>query len=247
MIGVYGGTGFYEFLAGARELSVPTPYGSPSDVLTVGLVDGHEVAFLPRHGRDHRYPPHRIPYRANAWAMKEIGATDIIGPCAVGSLRADYAPGDFVVPDQLVDRTWGREHTMHDGPGVQHLTFAEPYSTPHRRLAIDACREVGVTVHDGGTNVIIQGPRFSTRAESRWFARAGFDIINMTQIPEVPLARELGMDYVNIAVVTDYDAGVEGSPEPVTHELVVQRFAEALASLREVVRRLIPRLAGLRR
>ncbi|MDH3500580.1 MAG: S-methyl-5'-thioadenosine phosphorylase [Acidimicrobiia bacterium] len=243
MIGVYGGTGFYKFLDNAQERAVDTPYGDPSDRFTVGTLDDVEVAFLPRHGRDHRYPPHRIPYRANAWAMRDLGVTSIIGPCAVGSLVGDYAPGHFVIPDQLVDRTWGRDHTFADGPEVRHMSFADPYSEPHRQAALAACREAGVTVHDGGTNVIIQGPRFSMRAESHWFAQSGFHLVNMTQIPEVPLAREQGLDYVNIAVVTDYDAGVEGHPAPVTHDMVLERFRASLCVLRDIVRRLIPRLA----
>lgn len=246
MIGVIGGTGFYDFLDNAHDVDVETPYGDPSAPLRLGTIDGIDIGFLPRHGRRHQFPPHRIPYRANAWAMKEAGVTDVIGPCAVGSLTRECAPGHFVVPDQLVDRTWGRDHTFVEGPDVQHMSFADPFSEPHRGLAVEACHAAGVTVHEGGTNVIIQGPRFSTRAESRWFAESGFHLVNMTQIPEVPLFRELGLEYVNIAVVTDYDVGVEGEIEPVTHAMVLERFNASLGLLRKVVHHLIPKIAGLR-
>lgn len=239
VIGVFGGTGFYEFLDQARTETIDTPYGPPSDAVTIGNLNGVEVAFIPRHGVGHRLPPHAIPYRANAWALKELGVTDVIGPSAVGSLTPAYRPGDFAVPNQLVDRTWGRDTTFIEAPDVHHMAFADPYSDPHRALAIGACTDAGATVHDGGTTVVIQGPRFSTRAESRWFAKSGFHLINMTQMPEVPLARELGMEYVNIAVITDYDAGVEGEIEAVTHEMVLERFGQSLETLRDIVARLI--------
>ena len=239
MIGVYGGTGFYELLDGARAEDIDTPYGSTSDHIMIGAVEGVDVAFIARHGQGHRLPPHAIPYRANAWAMKKLGVTDVIGPCAAGSLVPEFRPGDFVVPDQLVDRTWGRKSTFVEGPDVDHMTFADPYSEPHRELAIAACRAVGVTVHDEGTTVVVQGPRFSTRAESKWFADSGFHLVNMTQIPEVPLCRELGMEYVNVAVITDYDAGVKGKIEPVTQEVVLRRFADSMKTLRGAVLNLI--------
>ena len=244
MIGVIGGTGFYEFLDDARLIDFGTPYGLPSDLVAVGSVRSTEVAFIPRHGRGHRLAPHAIPYRANAWALKELGVTDIIGPCAVGSLVPNYQPGHFVVPDQLVDRTWGRDSTFIEEPEIHHMAFTDPYSQPHRDLAIAVCRAAGVAVHEAGTTVVVQGPRFSTRAESRWFASSGFHAINMTQMPEVPLARELDIEYVNIAVVTDYDAGVEGQIASVTHEMVLERFAESLATLRSIVVELIGSIAS---
>ena len=247
MIGVFGGTGFYEFVDDMRSEVIATPYGPTSDPVMIGTVDGSEVAFIPRHGQGHRLPPHAIPYRANAWAMNELGVTDVIGPCAVGSLVAEYRPGDFVVPDQLVDRTWGRPSSFMEGPDVHHMAFADPYSEPHRTLAITACRAAGAEVHDGGTTVVIQGPRFSTRAESTWFSESGFHLINMTQMPEVPLARELGMEYVNIAVITDYDTGVRGESDPVTHEMVLERFDRSLATLRVAVVGLIGAIAAWRR
>ena len=243
MIGVFGGSGFYEFLDDASEVEVDTPYGPPSAPFTVGSVEGVDVAFLPRHGVDHQFPPHRVPFRANAWGMKELGVTCVIGPCAVGSLRLEFAPGHFVVCDQLVDWTSGRERSFVDGPEVDHLAFADPYCQDLRELAIGALSEVGATVHDGSAVVVIQGPRFSTRAESSFYAAQGWGVINMTQEPEVALCRELGMCYVNISVVTDYDVGLEADHEPVTHEAVLEQFNASLGTLREAVRLLIPRAA----
>jgi len=240
MIGVFGGTGFYEFLDGGAERQLPTPYGWPSASPMVGSVGGVEVAFIPRHGRNHEFPPHRVPYRANLWAMKELGVDRIIGPCAVGSLTVGYEPGHLAIPDQLVDRTYGREWTFFGDVETKHISFADPYCPELRPLALEAGREAGATVHDGGTTVVVQGPRFSTRAESRWYANAGWQLINMTQLPEASLARELEICYVNIAVVTDYDVGVEGEIEPVTHAQVVARFNAGLDVLREGIKRLIP-------
>jgi 5'-methylthioadenosine phosphorylase len=243
MIGVYGGSGFYELLDGAEETEYETPYGPPSAPITTGEIEGTAVAFLPRHGRNHEFPPHHIPYRANAWAMRRIGVTRIVAPSAVGSIHPEYAPGHFVVPDQLVDRTWGRGHTFFDGPGVHHIAFADPYCPELRPLAVQAIAGAGATGHDGGTTVVVQGPRFSTRAESAWFASNGWHLLNMTQIPEASLARELGLCYVNIAVVTDYDVGVPGEVAPVTHDEVLARFAESLETLREILRLLVPAAA----
>ena len=244
MIGVFGGSGFYEFLDAAREVPITTPYGEPAAPLTVGSVSGIETAFLPRHGRDHEHPPHKVPYRANVWAMKELGVSCVIGPCAVGSLTRNYEPGHFVVCDQLVDRTTQRSRTFFDGPETRHLSFAEPYTEALRRLAVEAMHQAGATVHNGATVVVVDGPRFSTRAESRSYATQGWGVINMTQAPEVALVRELDMDYVNISVVTDYDAGVIGEFPPVTHEEVLRQFAASLGTLRDGVRRLIEAAAA---
>ena len=241
-LGVFGGSGFYSFLDGVTEHVVDTPYGAPSDVVTVGELDGRTVAFLPRHGRRHQYPPHRINYRANLWAMRQLGVTRVIGPCAAGSLQAEAAPGHFVVCDQLVDRTWGRSDSFYDGPLTTHVSFADPYCPELRGLAVKQAEELGIPVHDGGTMVVIQGPRFSTRAESRWFSGMGWTIINMTGYPEALLARELELCYVNISLVTDYDVGLEGIPgvAPVTHAEVVRVFEENNAKLRELLLALLP-------
>jgi 5'-methylthioadenosine phosphorylase len=204
MLGVIGGSGFYSFFGPeARSVNLDTPYGPPSAPITVGKVDQHEVAFLPRHGVAHEFSPHTVPYRANMWALRALGVRRIFGPCAVGSLTTDLGPGSMVVPDQLVDRTRGRADTYFDSGGI-HVGFADPYCPTLRAAASDL---PGVV--DGGTMVVIQGPRFSTRAESQWFANQGFTLVNMTGYPEAALARELEMCYAAIALVTDLDAGID--------------------------------------
>jgi 5'-methylthioadenosine phosphorylase len=247
-VGVYGGSGLYTLLDDVEEIVVDTPFGPPAAPITIGEVAGRRVAFLPRHGRDHTLPPHRVPYLANAWALRELGVRAIYGPCASGSLRAEMGPGDFVVPDQVVDRTAGRASSFHDGPDsppgiapVDHLTFADPYDDRLRTVAIAACRAEGVTVHEGGTIVVIEGPRFSTRAESRWYAAQGWEVINMTQMPEAALAAELGIPYATIALITDYDAGLEGQPgiEPVTMDEVMATLARNAEQVRKVLFRAI--------
>jgi 5'-methylthioadenosine phosphorylase len=205
-IGVFGGSGFYAFLDDVVQVPVHTPYGAPSAPLAIGHVEGRRVAFLPRHGVNHEFPPHRVNYRANLWAMREAGVRRIVGPCASGSLRPEIAPGDMVVLDQLVDRTSGRSSdTFFDGGVVGHISFADPYCSQLGPLAVTAARTLGLPVHDGGTVVVVPGPRFSTRAESASFRAAGWDVINMTQYPEAYLCRELGLCYCGIALVTDYD------------------------------------------
>lgn len=244
MIGVFGGSGFYEFVENSHEVDVETPYGPPAAPVMVGTVDGADVAFLPRHGVDHQFPAHKVPFRANVWALKELGVTSVLGPCAVGSLQRRIEPRSYVVCDQLFDATRGRADTFYDGPDLEHLSFADPYCEKLRTVAIDALRRVGATVHAGGTVVVIEGPRFSTRAESSFFAAQGWDVINMTQSPEVQLSRELGMCYANISVVTDYDVGVVGDIPPVTHEEVLRQFAASVDTLKSAVRVMIPAAAG---
>ncbi|QVI27680.1 S-methyl-5'-thioadenosine phosphorylase [Mycolicibacterium neoaurum] len=204
MIGVIGGSGFYTFFgADARTINLDTPFGEPSAPITVGEVAGHEVAFLPRHGLKHEFSPHTVPYQANMWALRALGVRRIFAPCAVGSLTPELGPGAMVVPDQLVDRTNGRGDTYFDSGGI-HVGFADPYCPTLRAVAADLPNVV-----DGGTMVVVQGPRFSTRAESQWYAGQGFTLINMTGYPEAVLARELEICYASIALVTDLDAGVE--------------------------------------
>ncbi len=242
-LGVFGGSGFYSFLDDVEEVHVDTPWGPPAAPVTLGEVDGRRVAFLPRHGRAHELPPHRVTYRANVWALRSLGVRRILAPCACGSLRADVHPGDVVVCDQLVDRTWGRPDTFFDGPGANHVAFADPYCPELRAAALAAAGRTGMPAHDGGTVVVVQGPRFSTRAESRSFRSAGWDVVNMTQHPEAVLARELGLCYATVALVTDYDTGVDGADhEPVTQEQVFTAFAQDLDRVRALVLAALPRV-----
>lgn len=240
-IGVIGGSGFYSLLDEVREIKVDTPYGPPSDSFFLATVAGRDVAFLPRHGRRHTIPPHLINYRANVWAMRSLGVKAVISPCAAGSLTLDVKPGDFVVCDQFVDRTRGRPHTFYDGPIVTHLSSAATYDPILRQLAIETIRDHGIEVHARGTIVVIEGPRFSTKAESKWFHDAGWEVISMTQYPEAWLCRELGMAVVNISLITDYDAGVHEGTEAVDAQGVLEVFAQNAERIQKVVLDLIGR------
>ncbi len=240
-IGVIGGSGFYSLLEDVREIKVDTPYGAPSDAVFLAEVSGRRVAFLPRHGRRHTIPPHRINYRANVWALRSLGVAAVISPCAAGSLARAVKPGDFVVCDQFVDRTSGRADTFLDGPIVTHISAAETYDPVLRRLAIETIRDHGIEVHERGTVVVIQGPRFSTKAESKWFSDAGWEVINMTQYPEAWLCRELGMAVVNISLITDYDAGVLEGTDAVTAHDVLEVFSANAERIQKVVLDLIGR------
>lgn len=244
-IGVFGGSGFSSFLPGAREIAVKTPYGDPSAPIVVADVSGRSVAFLPRHGRSHEYPPHKVPYRANVWAMRELGVSRLLAPTAAGSLQAHVRPGDFVVSDQLVDRTSGRASTYYDGPETIHVSLADPYCPEVRAAAIATARERGITVHETGTVVVIEGPRFSTRAESRWFSSMGWEVINMTQYPEAALARELALCFCNISLITDYDVGVNGMA-PVSVPEVIAVFNQNNVRLRELLLSIVPALPQTR-
>jgi 5'-methylthioadenosine phosphorylase len=241
VIGVFGGSGFSSLLDDAEEVEVETPYGKPSAPVVVGDVGGQRVAFLPRHGRRHELPPHSIPFRANLWALRELGVRRIVGPCASGALRTDLALGEFVVCDQFVDRTSGRADTFYDGPETTHVSAADPYCPDLRRILVETAGELGIPVRDGGTVVVVQGPRFSTRAESRWYQAMGWDAINMTAYPECHLARELELCYATIAMVTDYDVGVEGG-EPVSADRVLQVFEENNERLRDLLFAAIPKI-----
>ncbi|CUU37091.1 MAG: S-methyl-5'-thioadenosine phosphorylase [Armatimonadetes bacterium] len=247
-IGVFGGSGFYSFLEKVEEVKIDTPYGPPSDLIAIGEIAGRKVAFLPRHGRKHSIPPHKINYRANLWAMKELGVTRIISPCAAGSLQRHVKPGDFVVADQYVDRTHGRADTFYEGPTVHHVSPADPYCPVLRQLAIEEIRAHGIPVHEKGTIVVINGPRFSTKAESKWFTSMGWEVINMTQYPEAYLARELAMCVVNISLITDYDSGLvaEGEVSPVTAEEVMHVFHQNAERIRKVIFGLIEKIPAER-
>ncbi|MQY15186.1 S-methyl-5'-thioadenosine phosphorylase [Streptomyces sp. RB5] len=248
-IGVIGGSGFYSFLEDVTEVAVQTPYGDPSDSLFVGEIAGRRVAFLPRHGRDHHLPPHRINYRANLWALRSLGVRQVIGPCAVGGLRQEYGPGTLLVPDQLVDRTKSRVQTFYDGeplpdgrtPNVVHVSFADPYCATGRAAALAAARGQDWEAVDGGAMVVIEGPRFSTRAESVWHAAQGWAVVGMTGHPEALLARELELCYTSMALVTDLDAGAEAG-EGVSHKEVLAEFAKNVDRLRGVLFDAVSRL-----
>jgi 5'-methylthioadenosine phosphorylase len=232
-IGVVGGSGFYSFLDDVEEVEVDTPWGPPSAPLVLGEVAGRTVAFLPRHGRDHRFPPHRIPYRANLWALRSVGVEQVLAPCAVGGLQPHLGPGSLVVPDQLVDRTSGRPQTFYDD-GTVHVAFADPYCPRGRATAVATARAHAWEPTDGGTCVVVEGPRFGTRAESQWFAGQGWSVVNMTQHPEAVLARELALCYTALALVTDLDASVEGAGG-VTMEEVFRVFGDNTDRLRALL------------
>jgi 5'-methylthioadenosine phosphorylase len=234
-VAVVGGSGFYEFLVDPEHIRVATPYGDPSAEVAVGDVKGTTVAFLPRHGKGHAFPPHLINYRANMWALRSLGVRQVLAPCAVGGLRPDVAPGDLVVPDQLVDRTLSRSQSYVEH-GAAHVPFADPYCPTLSRAvaAVDGVRH-------GGTMVVIEGPRFSTRAESRHYAAQGWSLINMTGHPEAVLAREMRMCYACIALVTDMDAGVEPG-EGVGQEEVFETFARNIDRLKGILREVVTAL-----
>jgi 5'-methylthioadenosine phosphorylase len=246
-IGIFGGSGFYKLLENPEQKLVETPYGSPSDAIMLGKLGGKRVAFLPRHGGKHTLPPHLINYRANVYAMKALGCKRIISPCAAGSLQKHIAPGSFVICDQYVDRTSGRKDTFYDGPFSTHVSAAEPYCPEMREHAIQAGKKAGIETHPKGTVVIIQGPRFSTKAESKWFTQAGWEVINMTQYPEAHLSKELEMCVVNISLITDYDSGLVGDVEPVSHSEVIKVFNNNLAKLQTLLTNLLQSLPDERK
>lgn len=238
-IGIFGGSGFYKFFDQCEEQAVETPYGPPSDRVYVGTMHGKRVAFLPRHGSNHAIPPHKINYRANVWAMKSLGVKRIISPCAAGSLQKQVAPGEFVICDQFVDRTSGRVDTFYDGPISTHVSAADPYCPELRELAAQSCESVGIKAHRTGTVVVIQGPRFSSKSESKWFSSQGWEVINMTQYPEAYLAKEQEMCVVNVSLITDYDSGLHGNVDPVSHSEVVKVFTQNLDKLQRMLTKLI--------
>jgi 5'-methylthioadenosine phosphorylase len=247
-IGVIGGSGLYSLLDtdASQTIEVTTPYGDPSSPITVGTVEGARVAFLTRHGTHHGLPPHAVPYRANAWALREVGVRRILAPCAVGSLRPDVGPGSLVVPDQLVDWTRGRVQTFHDTfeQVPAHAEFADPYCPEGRKASLDAAAASGWEAVDGGVMVVVDGPRFSSRAESQFFAAQGWLVINMTGHPEAVLARELGICYSALAMVTDLDAGVTPG-KGVSVSVVLAEFARSTERLRGVLLDTVTRMPSM--
>lgn len=234
-IGIFGGSGFYKFLDNIEEIYIDTPYGKTSDALMLGTIGNKKVAFMPRHGRNHTIAPHKVNYRANVWAMKEIGCKAVISPCAAGSLQRHVAPGDIVFCDQYVNWTNGRLDTYFDQEDIQHISAADPYCPKLREIAIKCADELGFKNHKTGTVVVIQGPRFSTKAESAFFTNQGWEVINMTQYPEAHLVKELGMKSLNISLITDYDAGLVSDSEPVSHEAVMKVFQENISKLQKLL------------
>ncbi|NCP16929.1 S-methyl-5'-thioadenosine phosphorylase [Candidatus Kuenenbacteria bacterium CG_4_9_14_3_um_filter_39_14] len=243
-IGVIGGSGFYKFLDQAREISIRTPFGQPSEKILVGTYQGKKVAFLSRHGKNHHLPPHKIPYQANIWALKMLGVERIITSCTAGSLQSHIKPGDFVITDHFVDRTKHRDDTFFHGPEVAHFSMAEPYCPTLRKLAAECCKKISIPYHKTGTIVVIEGPRFSTKPESRWFSAQAWDVVNMTHYPEVVLARELDICLVNIALVTDWDVGLEGNPKikPVTTQEILGVFKQNVENVKELLSNIIPKI-----
>lgn len=230
-VGIIGGSGLYDLIENPESVEVKTPYGPPSDNVDVGIINGVEVAFIPRHGKKHVYPPHMVNYRANIWALKELGVQRIVSINAVGSLKEEFKPGDIVVPDQFVDFTRRRELTFYDGPDVYHISAADPFCHDMNSIIEEHTRKLGAPVHLGGTYVVIEGPRFSTRSESKMFRQFG-DIIGMTLVPEINLADELAMCYSTIATVTDYDVWAE---EPVDASEVMKTMKENEEKVKKIV------------
>jgi 5'-methylthioadenosine phosphorylase len=244
-IGIIGGSGFYDFFGkNAKKIEVKTKFGKTSDKITLGNIFGKKVAFLPRHGKNHQIPPHKIPYKANIMAFKKIGVERIIAPSAVGSLKKEIKPGDFVICDQFIDRTKKRDDTFFNGPKVAHIEMAYPYCEDLRKIAFFRAKKLKFRVHPKGTVVVIEGPRFSTVAESISFSKMGCDLINMTQYPEVVLASELGLCYLNISLVTDYDVGIysRSKIEPVSIGQVLANFKKNNEKLKKLISEIIKNL-----
>jgi len=240
-IGIIGGTGVYnqDILEDVREINVHTPYGQTSSLITVGNYQDRTIAFIPRHGKHHQFPPHNIPFRANIWALKQLGVTRIISPSAVGSLREDYRPSEFVIIDQFIDRTKNRGDTFYEGGQICHISTAEPFCPELREIFTASSRSLQLPFHDAGTYVCIQGPRFSTKAESQLFRSWGADVIGMTLFPEVVLAREAEICFTTIAMITDYDVW---AAKPVSTEEVVRTMTSNVTNFQKLIMETIPQI-----
>lgn len=247
-IAIIGGSGLYKLLDKAEEVEIKTPYGLPSDKIALGQIAGCRVAFLPRHGKKHQFPPHKINYRANLWALKQLGVERIISLTACGSLQKEIKRGDFVVIDQFIDRTSARPATFYDGPETVHISTAYPYCTDLSKLAHKVGLDLGLRVHSRGTLVVIEGPRFSTRAESEWFSKMDWSVINMTGYPEVALTKECQMCYCAIGLVTDYDVGIVAREKlaPVSTEEIIKVFSQNIKKAKKLVEKLIARIPDKR-
>ena len=240
-IGIIGGTGIYDsgLLEKSKEVEIDTPYGKPSDCITLGLFKGKKIAFLPRHGKKHSIPPHMINYRANIWAFKELGIKRIIAPSAVGSLKEEFAPGDFVIPTQFIDFTKSRNCSFSELGRVIHISVAEPTCHEVHEIVQRVINAKGIPLHDSGTYVCIEGPRFSTKAESKFFKSTGADIIGMTLVPECQLAREAQICYTSISTVTDYDVWAE---KPVTAKEVIATLSKNVDNMKSILTDLIEKI-----
>ncbi|MBI4297134.1 MAG: S-methyl-5'-thioadenosine phosphorylase [Chloroflexi bacterium] len=242
-IGVIGGTGLYQMegLTQLRELHVETPFGKPSDAITLGNLEGIPVAFLPRHGRGHRFSPTHIPARANIYALKSLGVEHIISVSAVGSLKEEIVPLDIVIPDQLIDRTRSRSNTFFDQGMVAHVAFAQPFCPALSDILFQQAQGLGVPVHRGGTYVVMEGPQFSTKAESHLYRSWGASVIGMTALPEAKLAREAEICYATLACATDYDCWHEAEAS-VSVEMVLANLQKNVATSQRILQRVIPQI-----
>jgi len=248
-IGIIGGSGVYGLVENFEEIRVETPFGAPSDKIAVGNIYGKKVAFLPRHGKQHSLPPHQINYRANIWSLYSLGVKEIITAHAAGSLQKEIKPGSIIVLDQFIDRTSGRKDTFFDGPITTHVSTAFPYCERLRNQATKAAKKLKLRIHSQGTVVVISGPRFSTAAESLWFTKMGWDVVNMTQYPEVTLARELQICYCALAFPTDYDSGLvlAGKIRPVSAREVAEVFGKNIDKAKSLILEMVknwPREGG---
>lgn len=234
-IGIFGGTGIYDsgLLSESKEITMETPFGKTSDSITIGTYNGRKVAFMPRHGRKHTIPPHLINFRANIWAFKEIGVKRIIAPSAVGSLKENLKPGDFVLPSQFIDFTKSRKYTLFEQGKVVHISVADPFCPELQNAVAESAKKINLHLHRDATYVCIEGPRFSTRAESKFYKNViGADIIGMTLVPECQLAREAQMCYVSISTVTDYDVW---STKPVTAKEVLETLSKNVQTTKNIL------------
>ncbi len=245
-IGIFGGTGVYDsgLLKKATEISVDTPYGKPSDSITIGEFNERKIAFLPRHGKKHTIPPHIINFKANIWAFKELGVKRIIAPSAVGSLREELAPGNFALPSQFLDFTKSRDGSFSEDGSVIHISVAEPFCPELKDSVLKVAKNQNLSIHKDCTYVCIEGPRFSTKAESKFFRSTGADIIGMTLVPECQLAREAQMCYVSISTVTDYDVWAE---KPVTAKKVLETLSKNVDSTKNLLTYLIGEIPKIRK
>lgn len=242
-LALVGGTGLNEFSGAAEELDIATPYGPASAPIQMVAAEPLRILFLPRHGSPHRFPPHKVNYRANLWALREAGADHVLGVYAVGGMGGDFSPGALIAPDQLIDYTWGREHTYSDSADVplQHVDFSWPFEGPLRRALLASAKTEGIALREQGCLGVFQGPRLESAAEVRRAAIDGCNLAGMTALPEAALARELGLDYAGLAVVSNYAAGVEN--KPLSEEHIAETLQEPMQRVRQLVKALAAHLA----